>query len=360
MSKKLFCILIPMHNEEKVIQATLQSITKLGKVSMKDVYLVDDCSKDDTVKRVLDYGFPEQNVLQLSPNKGKAGAVIGANIHFKLSQRYEWIQFMDADTLVGANHAQKLNKYLPTLDKGTIAVCTEVATEHSSWNPLVVYRQVEYFITHMVYKRAQSELNIITVIPGCGAIFRSPVFDMLMQDHNPKMLTEDMDWTIKVHHDQLGRVIFNGDFKVYTQDPKNIRDYLKQIHRWYRGLWQVYRSRSMWNITKKINAELSLLVLEGLTFSMIWLFGIINTLYTWNFTFTNKFLIFDVALFLVYILLTCIKQGTVKPLMYMPIFYPVRMLTCFVFFYSMVEIFLLQADKWTTLGWNKVKRYEIK
>ena len=57
-------VLIPAHNEETVVGATIQSA--LGLVDPQDVYIVDDFSTDNTANVAKKY---TKNVLSLNPNK---------------------------------------------------------------------------------------------------------------------------------------------------------------------------------------------------------------------------------------------------------------------------------------------------
>ncbi|SFP37630.1 hypothetical protein SAMN04487928_101147 [Butyrivibrio proteoclasticus] len=67
-SKKL--IIIPAYNESECIVDTIKNIQK--KASDYDYIIVNDCSKDDTLKKCIDEGF---NYINLPINLGIGGAV---------------------------------------------------------------------------------------------------------------------------------------------------------------------------------------------------------------------------------------------------------------------------------------------
>lgn len=353
-----FCILVPVYNESETIQHCLKSIKKSG-IDFSDVYIVDDGSYDNTIFRVLATTFPINNFLILPKNVGKTTAFYTAVEFFKLVEKYDWICTLDGDTVVNSSYKKALINTLESIDSNVVAICGQVTANKDLSNPFVAFRALEYFLTHYIYKIAQSNLNIVTVLPGCVAVIKSSIFQYLLKTSDGKVLTEDMDWTIRMHKENLGKVIFDKNLIVQTQDPRTLRDYIKQLHRWYRGLWQVYRKHKMYLPTKFINLELSFLAWEGALYGMIWLYKMVGIVISFNISFSNTFLMTDIALFALYVTIASLLNKSFKTITYFPVFYLIRMLNCFIFLYAMTEILILHVDKFKKLSWDKVDRYRV-
>ena len=84
-------------------------------------------------------------------------------------------------------------------------------------------------------------------------------------------IVEDMDCTIQVHRKKLGRIIYQKRAIVSTQDPRTIRDYIKQMYRWHSGAWQVGLKYEMLTGLNKIDLEYKLLMGEGIVFATLFL-----------------------------------------------------------------------------------------
>ena len=354
--KKLNCFLVPMHNEGIVIQKTLRSFKYAG-VSWDDVYLMDDGSIDDTLERVKQINFPLQNVIKFK-NVGKTKALITGFLYFKIAQKYEWVGTGDGDTLLADDYMQKLVPILNGASHKTAAVCSRVCSVNDSWNPYTSYRTYEYWLMQNAYKRAQGHINCITVLPGCGSTFRTEVFSALCKEIKAEILTEDMLWTARIHAEGLGKILYEHDLRVFTQDPDRLISYWKQNERWFKGGWQVYREQKMWKIfSNMINAETSFLFIEGLFFSLVFFFAILAALFHILPIFVHYFFLFDVIVFVGLTLFGAIWERAIRVAIWMPFFYWLRIVKCTVFLKSFISIIMLQSDKKVALKWNKVSRY---
>ncbi len=351
MTKRRLAILVPAHNEETVIAETLRSCLKL--VNKNDIYVVSDGSTDKTaaIARQL-----VPNVLSLNPNQGKAGASNTAIAHFKLASRYKYLLPMDADTQLTAAF---LEHTLPLLEKDTkekiaCVVGKVIGRKH---NYLTAYRLWEYEIAQTIHKRAQASENAIIVCPGCATVYRSKIFQHIQIPTGT--LTEDMDLTFLIHRQSLGRIVFTDKAIVITQDPQTLKDFLKQIDRWYTGFWQCVTKHNIPWRGQPLDAEVAMLSLEGLfngILSLTLLFLIPLTLFRQPTILIIPFAI-DLTFFLLpTIFLTIKRHKHYRMLQYLPQFYLLRSLSCLVFLKSFTKVTLGLDLK---MGWNKTKRYMI-
>src|SRR5690606_9438733 len=89
-------LLLPAHNEELIIAATIRSAIAAGQDS-EDIYVVNDSSTDRT-EAIATQMLGADHVLSVE-RSGKALAVKQAIAHFSLEERYEWLHIADADSI---------------------------------------------------------------------------------------------------------------------------------------------------------------------------------------------------------------------------------------------------------------------
>jgi cellulose synthase/poly-beta-1,6-N-acetylglucosamine synthase-like glycosyltransferase len=139
-----------------------------------------------------------------------------------------------------------------------------------SYNWLTAIREVEYVIGQDLYKRAQSFINFVQVIPGCAGAFRTALFreGTLFFAHDT--LTEDLDLTYQLHaHGK--HIAFAPDAIVYTQDPPTLSSYTRQMRRWYAGGWQNLQ-KHFYILTKPhASLQLTLSYVEGFVFAFLFM-----------------------------------------------------------------------------------------
>src|ERR1035437_2337515 len=355
--KKNICFIVPAYNESSAIKSCLEGLKKAG-VDWNDVYIVDDGSKDNTYQHIEEVRFPLQNVLVMKKNSGKAKAIAAAFNHFGLQKKYEWLNFMDADSIVDAKYYSRAKKLTDQADVDTMAFCSHVQTQEGVYNIPTAYRVYEYFISHWVYKEAQTRLGVLTVLPGCGSCYRTEMLDMHFSKDEEHTLVEDMDWTILTHLSGKGKIEYDRNLVVYTQDPGTVGAYVRQIDRWQRGCWQVFLKRDMHQVWHKpIKAELAFLLLEGLVFSAVTVAVSIYALAMRSGQYAIGYLLLDGAAFILANVIAAIVERDIRPIVFLPTSYMLRFINCVVFLKGFIQIVILRIDKKTKLSWNKVARY---
>src|SRR5262250_2018285 len=223
------CVLLPAKDECLGISKTLKSVLR-AHVSPEDIYVIDDGSSDGTGDIAHAFGV---NVLRNPKNIGKAMALSRGAREFGLIDRYDYICLMDADTEVCQGYFDVVKRAFS--DPSVATVCGRAKSTPHNW--LTAYRCLAYWMSHAIYKGGQSNMGVITVTPGCAASFRADVFRQLEWTHDT--IVEDMDCTIQIHRKKLGKIVYQPQAIVSTQDPRTLRDYVKQMYRWHTGAWQV-------------------------------------------------------------------------------------------------------------------------
>jgi len=352
MKLRKIAVLIPAHNEEKVIGKTLGSLLKF--VTPQDLYVVSDGSNDSTEEIARKY---TSNVFSLNPNVGKATAMNRAIRKFKLAERYRYLIPMDADTIPTASF---IKATLPILEKDKeekiACVVGKVVGYGNNW--ITAYRLWEYEIAQTIHKTAQAKESAVIVCPGCATIYRTKVFKTL--EIPTGTLTEDMDFTFLIHRKKVGKIVFTEEAKVVTQDPRTLKDFLKQIRRWYTGFWQtVLKHEIPWG-GQPLDFEVALLASEGIFNGLIVIILLVLlpvVLFKNPLVLAIPFAIDLLGFMIPTLFLTAARNNVWKIFFYLPHFYFLRVVSSLIFLKSFLSVLLVKDLK---VGWNKAVRYTVK
>jgi poly-beta-1,6-N-acetyl-D-glucosamine synthase len=334
--------MLPAKDEAVGIGRTLRSILRAGLLPA-DVYVIDDGSSDGTGEIARSFGV---NVARNEKNIGKAHSLGRLASAFELIRRYDFVCLMDADTQVSEDYFQSVKKSFG--ETGAAVVCGRAKSTPHNW--LTAYRCLAYWISHAIYKDGQSNMGVITVTPGCAAAFRSDAFAQL--DWSNDTIVEDMDCTIQVHRKKLGRIVYQKRAVVSTQDPRTLRDYIKQMYRWHTGAWQVGKKYGMLTGLSKIDLEYKLLMGEGVVFATLFLLMPVWLLIYPRLAFYGVGMDMIVLIFLSMICGICDRR--IDVFIFSPMYPLLRFVDCSVFLYSFWKVVI---QKKQVRGWFAVKRY---
>lgn len=261
-------VLIAAHNEELVIDDMLVAVA--GLVDPAQVHVISDGSTDRTAALARSAGV---NVLELAPNRGKAGALAAGIEHFHLDRHFEVVLLLDADTHLAPDY---FSTGLPLFDDPTVmAVAGRAATLVDPPPPdrlgrfLIAYRERFYVAVQWLLKYGQAArpANVVPIVPGFASMYRScilPEIDVAA----PGLVIEDFNMTFELHAKRLGRIAFHPRAAIaYTQDPDTLHDYVNQMRRWMLGFWQTLRRHRLH--PGKFGAATAVYILELLTSSIM-------------------------------------------------------------------------------------------
>lgn len=346
MSEPRIGVLIPAYNEELVLKGTIDALVAAD-CARKDIYVVDDRSTDRTHQIAIECGV---NIYTVPENGGKARAQVAALEHFGLLSKYDWMIFLDGDTkvdpyFINAMHEAAVNDPSVALYVGQVK---SVENDHV----FSALRAVDYAYGQDVAKHGQSNFNVIFVSPGCASMYRCDVLAQLHIDH--LTLAEDMDLTMQVH--RAGhRAVYLPKAIVNTQDPSTLRDYSKQMLRWFRGFWQVVLKHKVFGFAKKqrVDFYIWLLVLDSILFNRIlWIVGLCIALpERWW-----QFLLIDVGMMAVVACYGAYRTKRTDILKKFHAIYVLGFVSTLLYIRALIEIVILRKE---ILAWNKVKRYDF-
>ncbi len=225
-----FSVIVPAYNEEKSIQATLQSLVSLDYPKDKiEIIVVPNACTDRTVEIVENFiaQHPLQNITivsQESPGKGKAmnrGLAVANG---------EYFACLDADSFIATN-ALKVMLPIFEQDQNIAAVCPLLKVK----NPQSVLQKVQWYeyVVNMFYKFLNAKLDCIHVTPGPFSVYKTKVVkDLGGYDENT--ITEDLEIAIRLQKHQY-KIVQTFDTFVETMVPTTWKKLFRQRIRWYKG-----------------------------------------------------------------------------------------------------------------------------
>lgn len=349
--KKKLALLIPAHNESMVISDTIASAMRAG-LSHSDIYVVDDASSDDTYSKAVAI-LGKENVTKVK-RSGKGRALHKAIKKFRIKSRYLWMHISDADGVFDKNYFKVFLKKLN--HKKYVAATGHIKSLKGDW--VSKFRVYEYTYGFVFMRRIQQLFGVILVMPGPTSCFQTKILSKL--DFTVNSLTEDLDLTYQIHRKKIGKILYVPKAKTYTQDPANLRDYWRQVTRWYRGFFQAVRKYRVGIQPKK--QDLYFLIINYFTYSfLLVLIPLLCISPTRLFPATLAlFFVLDVSVFFCEVLISAMISKRWDILTTFPLGYLLKNINLIIYFKSFVEVMIFQKFKNVENGWEtEGRRYQI-
>jgi cellulose synthase/poly-beta-1,6-N-acetylglucosamine synthase-like glycosyltransferase len=224
-------IVVPCFNEEASIEETVKSILDSDYNNLEKVFVVDDCSTDNSYRIIkeLEKKYDKVVALQTPKNTGNAG---GAKNYGAQFVKTELIGFVDADSYPDT-HA--ISSMVGFFDDETVgAVTTRILVKHRN-NFLRKMQAIEYKVIAFTRKLLEF-LDAVYVTPGPLVLYRKKTFDEIGR-FDSKNMTEDIEATWHLIHDGY-RIRMSFAAKSTTVAPDTLKKWLKQRIRWNIGGYQ--------------------------------------------------------------------------------------------------------------------------
>lgn len=352
LPRKKIALLLPGHNEELIIRATIRSAIAAG-LAIEDIYVVDDDSSDSMYELAVAELGPQQ-VLHVE-RSGKALAVKKAIEAFSLASQYEWVHVADADSVFSPNY---FTEYKKKLDKSDYAVALGfVQSMRGNW--ISTYRALTYTYSQQVTRRVQSKLGMISVFPGPITAFKTDILPDL--DFMSNSLTEDFDITLQVHRKKLGRIAFIPNAVNFTQDPQTLEDFWRQNLRWQRGFFQGVKKYKIGRRLQLIDLSLGWQMFQSFFFLII-LLGILPwiVISTGNWMTIPVMIAADIIINGIVALASSAVAKRWNLLGALPYFYFLRWIEIAAYFVAFIEIMVLGKFQTEVRGWGtEGRRYKL-
>lgn len=254
-------VMVPAHNEELVIQMTVEHILRMNypQDKIQLIVIADNCT-DGTAKKLYElknnpaYHMRDFMIMERTGTGGKSGALNDALSH----ATGEWICIYDADA------APERNALLFLVDKALEdpetygAVFGRNKARNRAQNFLSRCINLELVTAQRIYHTGMWELFKLGTIPGTNFIIKTELIREI-GGWDEDAITEDT----AISFDILSRgqlIALAPQAEAYQQEPEDLRVYMKQRERWAKGNYSVvmdhflelFKPKSSWRIKVQV------------------------------------------------------------------------------------------------------------
>ncbi len=262
-------IMIPAHNEEVVIQDTLEYLLNDLNYHNYEVLVMDDGSTDKTpqILHQMQQRYPKLRVIRIEENQGKAHA-FNIGIFFT---KGDYILSNDADTIPEKDALIKYMQYFTSpagLNYAAITANMDVYNRSTLWGKS---QTVEFSSIVGIIKRSQTALNnTMYAYSGANTMYRRS-FLIDVGGFRQDRATEDI--SIAWDHTFMNVTPkFAPDIVFHMNVPESFHDLYRQRKRWAQGGTEVWLT----NFTKVLRHpwqhRFVLSMFADTTLSIIWSF----------------------------------------------------------------------------------------
>lgn len=233
-----FDVIVPAHDEEVGIAATVQSLLALDyPADLRRVLVVADNCKDATAARAKEAGALVLE-RQDDTRRGKGYALEHAFERSLSDGLADAVVVVDADTLVTPN---LLRAFAARFATGALAAQAEygVANARASWRTRLMH--IAFTLFHVVRSRARERLAVSTGLRGNGMAFSKSLLREV--PHDAFSVVEDLEYGIRLG--RAGhRVHYAGEAQVFGEMVASEKSSRSQRRRWEGGRGTIARQHA--------------------------------------------------------------------------------------------------------------------
>jgi cellulose synthase/poly-beta-1,6-N-acetylglucosamine synthase-like glycosyltransferase len=316
-------VVIPVYNGERTIDACIKAV-KDQSLRPFEIIVVDDYSTDRTsfILGKLSERISNLKVIRNERNLGKAASVMRGLEHV----RSPYVAIVDSDTYLDRDY---LKNVLGSFIKGVVGASGTVLPAETR-GEISKSRLIEYLHSQSTYKKIQVHLGAVFVCPGCCSVWRT---DWIKKNGIPReTVVEDLDLTWEAQIDG-GKIAYVPGALAYTEEPENVKRYIKQISRWFS--WRPVLEKHSKRMTNGLKIMISWMLAESVGY-VIWMGLLLYFLLSGMIVSSLILLFIDLLI----ITLVCIYQGYKiklpirKIFSSLPYYYILRIPTAIVFWKS--------------------------
>ena len=238
--KMRFLVLIPAHNEAKVISGIIQNMHKMQyPKELFDFYVLADNCTDDTAKISRSAGAKVLEFEKKTPDEVSGKSVVLKKALEALTgyeKNYDAVFFFDADNWVDYHMFSEVNsQFLDSDDRTEIIQC--YLGSKNKKGIVAFFYYMTYTISNRFLQYSRQRLGINCGIGGTGFAVKTQYL-YKRGGWTAHSLTEDTELQIAATLDGK-RILWNNNARVYDEKPTTIKASMRQRIRWAQGHWFV-------------------------------------------------------------------------------------------------------------------------
>jgi cellulose synthase/poly-beta-1,6-N-acetylglucosamine synthase-like glycosyltransferase len=227
-------ILIPAHNEEKVIGQTLEAMLRLDYPHDKlKIVVVNDGSTDGTREIINGFAAADGRVAIFDVPRGQGGKGKSRALNLGVQQvASDLIAIYDADNTPDRHALRYLVAQL-LLHEELGAVIGKFRTVNKSSTLLTRFINIETLSFQSMLQAGRWQMHNIATLPGTNFVMRTSMIRRL-KGWDEEALTEDSELTIRIYEEGY-KIKFIPYAVTYEQEPQEWKVWIRQRMRWVRG-----------------------------------------------------------------------------------------------------------------------------
>ena len=227
-------ILIPAHNEEKVIAATIESMLKLEYPKDRlQIIVINDGSKDATKSIIEQYAAKDTRVQLFDIPKGEGGKGKSRTLNLGIKQaKGDVIAIYDADNTPDKDSLRYLVAQL-LLHKELGAVIGKFRTVNKNATLLTRFINIETLSFQSMLQAGRWQMHGISTLPGTNFVMWHHIIKKL-GGWDEEALTEDSELSIRIYEEGY-KIKYIPYAITYEQEPQQWGIWIKQRMRWVHG-----------------------------------------------------------------------------------------------------------------------------
>lgn len=225
-------VLVPCHNEERVIAATIRSLLSLDYPPEKlEVVVINDGSTDRTSVIAGSFAGSRVSVVEVPLEAAARGKASALNIGLRHA-RHEVLAIYDADNTPEPGALRPLVEEL-VRDPGLGAAIGIYRAVNRHKNLLTRFLNIESISFQWILQAGRWMLMRLATLPGTNYVIRRSLVESL-GGWDEAALTEDAELTLRIYR-AGSRIKFVPSSVTWEQEPQTLRVWLRQRNRWVRG-----------------------------------------------------------------------------------------------------------------------------
>ncbi|MCL4233915.1 MAG: glycosyltransferase [Deltaproteobacteria bacterium] len=233
-------ILIPAHNEEIVIERTVQAMLALNYPKERlEIIVVNDGSKDRTGEVVADIAARHREVKLVNVPEGEGGKGKSRTLNVGLEHAMgDVIAVYDADNRPEPDSLRYLVANLVE-DPKLGAVLGKVRTINRDRNSLTRFINLEFISFQWLMQGGRYKLFNLATLPGTNYVIWRKVLDKAGR-FDEEAIAEDAELSIRLY--EMGyRIKFIPYAVTWEQEPEDVKTFVRQRTRWVQGMTYIVR-----------------------------------------------------------------------------------------------------------------------
>ena len=227
-------VLIPAHNEERVIEATLEALAAQSYPEGRfEVLVINDGSTDRTAELVAKVAkrHPQVRLLDIPAGRGGRGKSAALNVGLAQTES-ELVAVYDADN-TPEPHALRILVHELMAQPELGAAIGKFRTVNRSRNLLTRCINLETIAFQWIVQAGRWVLCRVATLPGTNYVIRRHLLEEL-GGWDEGAIAEDSEMSMRIY-EMGGLIKFVPTAVTWEQEPETLEVWLRQRTRWARG-----------------------------------------------------------------------------------------------------------------------------